>query len=123
MLLSGYSQEYARRAGNDCKGIGRQDIIGPYIRIVEALDLEYFAPAGVSIGKGSFYDDSTVLSADLGVGLRYEVSPTVAAGLETGVNYQGHLDDKDLGGGALDDLNNGGRRWQLPLYLGVNIQL
>lgn len=93
------------------------------VRIVEALDLEYFAPTGVSIGTGSFYDDSTVLSAGLGVGFRYEVSPTVAVGLETGVNYQGQLDDEDLGGGGLDDLNDGGRRWQYPLYLGVNIQL
>jgi hypothetical protein len=93
------------------------------VRIVDALDLEYIAPTGASIGKGRFYDDSTVLSAGLGVGFRYEMSPTVAVGLETGVNYQGQLDDEDLGGGGLDDLNDGGRRWQIPLYLGVNIQL
>lgn len=93
------------------------------VRIIDSLKLEYFAPMGESIGKARFYDDSTVYSAGIGIGFRYEVSPTVALGLETGVSYQGKLDDENLGGGGLDDLNDGGDRWQIPLYVGVNVLL
>lgn len=93
------------------------------VRFVDSLKLEYIAPTGESLGKARFYDDSTVFSAGIGVGFRYEVSPTVALGLETGISYQDKLDDEDLGGGGLDDLNDGGDRLQVPLYVGVNIQL
>lgn len=93
------------------------------LRFVDSLKLEYFAPTGESIGKARFYDDSTVYSAGIGIGFRYEVSPTVALGLETGLSYQTKLDDENLEGGGLDDLNDGGDRWQIPLYVGVNILL
>ena len=91
--------------------------------MVESLKLEYFAPTGESIGKARFYDDSTVFSAGFGVGFRYELSPTVALGLETGVSYQDKLDDENLGGGGPDGLNDGGDRLQIPLYVGINILL
>ena len=93
------------------------------VRMVESLKLEYFAPTGESIGKARFYDDSTVFSAGFGAGFRYELSPTVALGLETGVSYQDKLDDENLGGGGPDGLNDGGDRLQIPLYIGVNILL
>lgn len=93
------------------------------IRYIEALELDYIAPNGESIGKAKFYDDSTVFSAGLGIGFRYSLSPTIALGLETGISYQDKLDDEDLQGGGPDDLNDGGNRWQIPLYIGLNVLL
>lgn len=93
------------------------------VRFVDSLKLDYIAPTGESIGKANFYDDSTVFAMGIGVGFRYEVSPTVAFGIESGVSYQDKLDDEDLGGGGLGGLNHGGDRLQIPLYVGLNILL
>lgn len=86
------------------------------------LDLKY---GGATIIKDvRFYDDSWTGTGALGVGFRYDVSPGIALGFETGIRYEGDLSEnnKDVGTtGSYSKVNDAGNRWEIPLMVSANI--
>ena len=59
-------------------------------------------------------------------GFRYDVSSSVALGLETGLRYTGDLKRDHTSfkndGGTIDSVNSGGSRWDIPLMGGVTVK-
>ena len=79
---------------------------------------------GTTIANGvNFYGAGWTWDAGLAAGFRYDVAPSFALGLETGIRYVGDLrsDHTDLhgDGGTIDSVNNGGDRWDIPLLLAL----
>jgi hypothetical protein len=97
--------------------------VGPYVsalagfRRVEALPGTFSVPAaGVTLRDTPFFDDSTVPVFGADVGVLFGVSPRVSLGVETGVRYHTDLSDIDgLAGTGLENLNDAGSRWSVPI--------
>lgn len=97
--------------------------VAPYVsalagfRRVEAIPGTFSVPAaGVTLRDTPFFDDSTVpvFGGDLGV--LFGVSPRVSLGFETGVRYHTDLSDLEgLAGTGLENLNDAGSRWSVPI--------
>jgi len=97
--------------------------IGPYVsalagfRRVEAIPGTFSVPAaGVTLSDTPFFDDSTVpvFGGDLGV--LFGVSPRVSLGVEAGVRYHTDLSEiEGLAGSGLENLNDAGSRWSVPI--------
>jgi hypothetical protein len=63
-----------------------------------------------------FYDDSTVPVFGGDVGVLLAVSPRVSLGVETGLRYHSDLSDiEGLAGTGLENLNDAGSRWSVPI--------
>lgn len=72
--------------------------------------------AGVVLDDVPFYDESTVGVFGADLGFTYDVSPVVALGLEAGIRYQTSPSPLNgLAGTGLDDINDTGSRWSLPI--------
>jgi hypothetical protein len=85
------------------------------------VDLSY---NGTPIANGvHFFDSGWTWDAGLQAGVRYDVAPAVAVGVETGIRYVGDLkaDHTDLAGdgGNIDSVNSGGSRWDIPVIVGL----
>lgn len=97
--------------------------VAPYVsalagfRRVEAIPGTFSVPAaGVTLRDTPFFDDSTVpvFGGDLGV--LFGVSPRVSLGVEAGVRYHTDLSEIDgLAGTGLENLNDAGSRWSVPI--------
>jgi hypothetical protein len=97
--------------------------VAPYLsalagfRRVEAIPGTFSVPAaGVTLSDTPFYDDSTVpvFGGDLGV--LFAVSPRVSLGVEAGVRYHTDLSEiEGLAGTGLENLNDAGSRWSVPI--------
>jgi hypothetical protein len=71
-----------------------------------------------------FYDTSTTYTLGLGLGFRYDASPNIAIGMETGLKYAGDLDEDDgdiSGARSFADTNNSGDKLDIPLMARINI--
>lgn len=80
------------------------------IRFVDGVDITLF-----SSDPAPFYDDSAVLTAELTAGVAFDVTNAFRVGLETGLRYQGGLDDID--GGVLEDYNTSEYLLFVPIML------
>lgn len=97
--------------------------VAPYVsalagfRRVEAITGTFSVPAaGVTLRDTPFFDDSTVpvFGGDLGV--LFGVSPRVSLGVEAGIRYHTDLSEVEgLAGTGLENLNDAGSRWSLPI--------
>lgn len=82
------------------------------------------APAGgITIANARFFDDSTVFTAGLEVGLGYAVTDAIMLSVETGLRYVGDLDGDDtaLGGLGLATINDAGERFSVPVTARVTV--
>jgi hypothetical protein len=78
------------------------------------------APAGgIAIRNARFYDDGTVLTAGVDVGVSFAVGETGSIGLETGLRWSGKLKDNDssIGGLGLARINDEGNRLAVPVMV------
>jgi hypothetical protein len=97
--------------------------VAPYVsalagfRRVEAIPGTFSVPAaGVTLRDTPFFDDSTVPVFGGDVGVLFGVSPRVSLGVETGVRYHTDLSEiEGLAGTGLENLNDAGSRWSVPI--------
>ena len=97
--------------------------VSPYMSIlagfrrVDAMPGTFRVPAaGVTLPNTPFYDDSTVPAFGGDVGILFAVSQRVRLGVEGGVRYHTGLKDIDgLAGTGLENLNDAGSRWSVPV--------
>jgi hypothetical protein len=98
-------------------------VVAPYVaalagfRRVDAIPGTFSVPAaGVTLQDTPFFDDSTVpvFGGDLGV--LFAVAPRLGLGIETGVRYHTDLEQiEGLAGTGLENLNDAGSRWSVPI--------
>jgi hypothetical protein len=103
--------------------LGAGNPIAPYVNLVggfrrvEAIPATFSVPAaGVVLADTPFYDASTVglFGGDFGLG--FNLGPNVSLGVEAGLRWQGKLNELEgLAGTGLENLNDVGSRWTLPV--------
>ncbi|MBK5912498.1 hypothetical protein CCR85_13475 [Rhodothalassium salexigens] len=73
--------------------------------------------ADILIDDVPFYDNTTAFTASAQTGLALALTPSIDLIGEVGVRYLGDLDGDDsaIGGLGLASINDGGRRWSIPL--------
>jgi hypothetical protein len=97
--------------------------VAPYVSVlagvrrVEAIPGTFSVPAaGVTLRDTPFFDDSIVPVFGGDVGVLFGVSPRVSLGVEAGLRY--HTDLKEiegLAGTGLENLNDAGSGWSVPI--------
>lgn len=87
------------------------------IRRVSAIPSTFTVPAaGVTLADTPFYDDSTVGMFGGDLGIAFNLGRNVSLGGEVGLRWQGKLKDiEGLAGTGLENLNDVGQRWSLPV--------
>lgn len=94
------------------------------VRRVEAIPSTFSVPAaGVVLADTPFYDDSTVglFGGDFGLSVR--LTETLSLGAEAGLRWQGGLTEiEGLAGTGLENLNDVGSRWSLPVSAVLTIR-
>jgi hypothetical protein len=97
--------------------------VAPYVaalagvRRVDAIPGTFSVPAaGVTLRDTPFFDDSTVPVFGGDAGVLVAVSSRVSLGIEAGVRYHTDLSDLEgLAGTGLENLNDAGSRWSVPI--------
>jgi Outer membrane protein beta-barrel domain len=97
--------------------------VAPYVsalagfRRVDAIPGTFSVPAAsVTLRDTPFFDDSTVPVFGGDVGVLFAIAPRVSLGVETGVRYHTDLSDiEGLAGTGLENLNDAGSRWSVPI--------
>jgi hypothetical protein len=86
-------------------------------RRVEAIPGTFSVPAaGVILSETPFFDDSLVPVFGGGAGVLFAATPRVSFGVEAGVRYHSDLQDiEGLAGTGLENLNDAGNRWSVPV--------
>jgi hypothetical protein len=98
-------------------------VVNPYIaalagfRRVDAIPGTFSVPAaGVVLTDTPFFDDSTVPVFGGDFGVLFAVSPRVGLGIEAGLRYNTDLDQiEGLAGTGLENLNDAGSGWSVPI--------
>lgn len=87
------------------------------VRRVSAIPATFTVPAaGVTLADTPFYDDSTVALFGGDLGVAFTLRPNVTLGAEVGLRWQGSLTDiEGLAGTGLENINDVGQRWSLPV--------
>jgi hypothetical protein len=97
--------------------------VAPYVsalagfRRVGAISGTFSVPAaGVTLQDTPFFDDSTVPVFGSDLGVLFGVSRHVSLGVEAGVRYHPDLSQVEgLAGTGLENLNDAGDRWSVPI--------
>jgi hypothetical protein len=97
--------------------------VAPYLsgvagfRRVEAIPGTFSVPAaGVTLLDTPFFDDSVVPVFGGGAGVLFAATPRISFGLEAGLRYHTDLTDiEGLAGTGLENLNDAGSRWSVPV--------
>ena len=91
------------------------------LRFVSELPSTFSVPAAnVVLSDVPFYDSSTVGVFGGDLGFSYDVSESVALGIEAGLRYQTGLSDLEgLAGTGLEPINDAGSRWSVPVLATV----
>jgi hypothetical protein len=97
--------------------------VAPYVsalagfRRVASIPGTFSVPAaGVTLPDTPFFDDSTVPVFGGDVGVLFTVSSRVSLGVETGLRYHTDLTGiEGLAGTGLENLNDAGDRWSMPI--------
>lgn len=97
--------------------------VAPYVsalagfRRVQAIPGTFSVPAaGVTLSDTPFFDDSIVPVFGGDFGILFAASRRISLGVETGVRYHTDLSDiEGLAGTGLENLNDAGSRWSVPI--------
>lgn len=94
------------------------------LRFVSELPATFSVPdAGVVLPDVPFYDSSTVGVFGADLGMTFDVSESVALGIETGPRYQTGLSDiEGLAGSGLETINDTGSRWSMPIVATIMLR-
>jgi hypothetical protein len=87
------------------------------LRRIEAIPGTFSVPAaGVVLPDTPFFDDSLVPAFGGDLGVLVAVSSRVSVGVEGGVRYHTELSEiEGLAGTGLENLNDAGNRWSVPI--------
>lgn len=104
--------------------------LDPYVNVVaglrrvSAIPATFTVPAaGVTLANTDFYDDSNVPVVGGDLGLAFKLNPNVSLGAEVGLRWQGKLTDiEGLRGTGLENLNDVGQRWSVPVSAVLNFR-
>jgi hypothetical protein len=104
--------------------------LDPYVNVVaglrrvSAIPSTFTVPAaGVTLADTPFYDDSNVAVVGGDLGLAFKLNPNVSLGAEVGLRWQGGLTDiEGLRGTGLENLNDVGQRWSVPVSAVLNFR-
>jgi hypothetical protein len=130
--LSNYS-EYGLEAGYrhffDISASGFHPYLGAMLGAVHnnSVKLDLSETDGTAIAGGiPFYNSGWTWDTGLQAGFRYDVNSSVALGLETGIRYTADLSSNHSAftgdGGTIDNVNNGGSRFEIPVSVGATIK-
>lgn len=97
--------------------------VAPYVTAlagvhrVEAIPATFSVPAaGVTLRDTPFFDDSVVPVFGGGAGVLFAITSRVSIGVEGGVRYHTDLTDiEGLAGTGLENLNDAGSSWSVPI--------
>jgi hypothetical protein len=94
------------------------------LRFIAELPVTFSVPAaGVVLNDVPFYDKSTVGVFGADLGFAYDVNRSVALGIEAGLRYQtGPSALEGLAGTGLEQINDTGSRWSLPILATVTFR-
>jgi hypothetical protein len=94
------------------------------LRFVSELPATFSVPAaGVVLANVPFYESSTVGVFGADLGFTYDVSESLAIGIETGPRYQTGLSDLEgLAGTGLESINDSGSRWSMPFIATLRLR-
>jgi len=94
------------------------------LRFLSELPSTFSVPAaGVVLDDVPFYDQSTVGVFGADLGFAYDVSDSVAVGIEAGLRYQTSPSDVEgLAGTGLEAINDTGSRWSVPVLATVSFR-
>ena len=94
------------------------------LRFVSELPSTFSVPAaGVVLNDVPFYDSSTVGVFGADLGFSYDVSPSVGLGIEAGLRYQTGMSDLEgLLGTGLENINDVGSRWSVPVLATITFR-
>jgi hypothetical protein len=97
--------------------------VAPYVsalagfRRVETIPGTFSVPAaGVTLRDTPFFDNSVVPVFGGGAGVLFAASSRISFGVEAGIRYHTDLADiEGLAGTGLENLNDAGDRWSMPV--------
>jgi len=92
---------------------------------VDAINATFTIPdANIRIANARFYDDSTVATLGVDVGVSYALSDRVSLAAETGVRWQASLsdDDSSIAGLGLAAINDEGDRVSIPIGVRATVK-
>jgi hypothetical protein len=94
------------------------------LRMISELPSTFSVPAAnVVLPDVPFYDSSTVGVFGADLGFSYDLSESVAIGIETGPRFQTSLSDVDgLAGTGLEPINDTGSRVSMPIYASLSFR-
>jgi hypothetical protein len=86
-------------------------------RRVDAIPGTFSVPAaGVTLPDTPFFDDSLVPVVGVGGGVLFAASSRVSFGVDAGIRYHTDLADiEGLAGTGLENLNDAGDQWSVPI--------
>jgi hypothetical protein len=92
------------------------------VKRIDTINATLSVPdADVVLPDVPFYDKSTVGTFGGDFGMRYDVTEMFAINAELGIHYQGSPKEVEgLEGTGLENLNNAGSRWSVPLMFGLS---
>jgi hypothetical protein len=104
--------------------------VNPYVSVlagfrqVDAIPGTFSVPAaGVTLPDTPFFDDSTVPVIGGDFGVLFAVSSQFSLGVEGGIRYHTDLSDiEGLAGTGLENLNDAGSRWSVPISGVVRVE-
>lgn len=98
--------------------------VNPYVagvagfRWIDAIPSTFTVPAAnVVLPDTLFYDETIVPTFGGDFGVVFAVTPRIGLGVEAGLRWTGEPDglDEDLAGTGLENLNDTGSRWTMPI--------
>lgn len=92
---------------------------------VDAINATFTIPdANIRIANARFYDDSTVATLGVDVGVSYALTDRVSLAAETGLRWQGSLkdDDSSIRGLGLASINDEGDRVSIPIGVRATVK-
>ncbi|MEQ1841328.1 MAG: hypothetical protein ABL994_13045, partial [Verrucomicrobiales bacterium] len=89
------------------------------VRFIDGISVDVNSPEMGSTGNLPFYDETAVFTAEITIGVAYDVTDAFRIGIETGLRFQGSMDESDDGlvSNGLQDFNNGDSMLFVPLLL------
>jgi hypothetical protein len=91
---------------------------------ISELDVQLAAPAtNIVFDATDFYDATAAFALGANTGVLFTVAPQMDIYGQIGLRYMTGLSEvDDLAGTGLETINNGSRRWTLPIVIGVNFR-
>ena len=94
------------------------------VAVTDAISGSFAVPNVLSISDVPFYQESTILSFGVNLGLRYNLKPNISLVAVSGAEYRTSLDEDDtvLPSIGMGNLNNGSGMVTLPILVGGTIK-